>query len=248
MRTGTDRAALTFALIVCSLTFARAEEPTLPCSFEKSAVIVCKNGVHNYRVIRESLSRTGKLAVAWTTKNPDDMLKSELQEDEAFNLFSEIQNVVIRIPDGKVMKELGSAHYGDAQRYIHDSHNAIWSERDQWLVVATDKRWETDTANAYYFFDDGTVQGPFDLMKICTEAAQKLFARERKRLEWKYFSNRIDVKGINMSGVLRATFTMYVPRSIEKDEFLQADMAFQLKSEPNGIVAKITSIKKSRDP
>jgi hypothetical protein len=246
LRTVTDLAPLILTLIVCSLAFARAKEPPLPCSFEKFAVIVCKNGVHNYRVIRESLSRTGKLAITWTTKNSDDMLKSELRDDEAFNLDSGIKNVVVRIPDGKVMKELEGAHYGDAQRYNHNSNTAIWSVLDQWLIVATDNKWETDSANVYYFSDDGSVQGPFNLIKFCTEAARQFFTRKGKHFEWENYSNRIDVQEINLSGDVKAKFSMLIPKGELKDDFLQIDLAPQLKSEPGGMVAKIKSIKESR--
>jgi hypothetical protein len=240
--------ALTLRAQILALLFfaalpARAEDAKLPCNLDAAAVIVCESGGRIFRVIREALSRSGRHAVAWALVDPKDKDKIETREGEQYAPNAAIDNVLIHLPDGAMMKILPGGHFGDAQRYNHYAHHANWSEFDQWLVVVNDSKWESDDASVYHIDDEGAV-GPFDLMPFCAEAAHKFFARGGKRFNWEAYLNSVSVKDVTLDGDVSLVFTMQVPKGEGKDDLLESDIVLHMKREKDSLTAKLTSIRR----
>jgi hypothetical protein len=232
------------ALLLFAALPALAEDARPPCNLDAAAVIVCASGGKNYRVIREAISRTGRHAVAWALADPKDTDKIEIRDGEQFAASANIDNVLLHLSDGAVLKALPGGHFGDAQRYNHRRHFAHWSEFDQWLVVVNDSKWESDDANVYYIDDDGlSVTGPFDLLPFCAEAAQQFFARG-KRIDWDGYLNSLSVKDVTLDGDVALLFTTQIPKGTGKNDFLQFDIVLHMKRDKDALSATLTSIKR----
>jgi hypothetical protein len=236
------------ALALLASVPALAEDAKQPCNLDAAAVIVCESGGRIFRVIRQSLSKTGRHAVAWALVDPKDKDRIETRNGEQFAADANVDNALIRLPDGAVLKILPGGHFGDAERYNHQAHHALWSEFDQWLVVANDSKWDTDDAGVYFIDDDGvTVTGPFDLMPFCAEAAHKFFARGGRRFHWENYSNSLSVKEVTLNGDVTLVFTMQVPKGEGKNDLLESDIVLHLDKTKDGIAALLTSIKRHPD-
>lgn len=220
-----------------------ADDAKVACNLDAAAVIVCASGGKSYRVIREAISRTGRHAIAWTVADPKDNYRIETRDGEQFAPDVAIENALLHLPDGAVLKTLPGGHFGDAQRYNHRRHFADWSEFDQWLVVVNDSKWESDDAGAYFIDDDGvSVMGPFDLLSFCAEAVHKFFARG-KRFDWDGYLNSLSVKEVTLDGDVALVFTTQIPKGAGKNDFLQFDIVLHMKREKDALTAAVKSIK-----
>lgn len=233
------------ALFLLAASPALAEDTKQPCNLDAAAVIECNSGGRTFRVIREALSWTGRHAIAWALVDPKDKDKIETRDGEQFASDANVDNALLHLPDGAVLKILPGGHFGDAGRYNHQRHFAHWSELDQWLVVANDSKWDTDDAGVYFIDGDGvSVMGPFDLLPFCTEAAHKFFARGGKKFNWDNYSNSLGVKDVTLDGDVSLVFLMQVPKGEGKDDLLEADIVLHIKKVNDGLAATLTSIKR----
>jgi hypothetical protein len=172
------RAIFLFVMALASPCFALPAHAEMgPCKQdEKREVLICGSGNGAAIVIRNTLSPSKRLALAWRTP---DATPTEQPDDDKIELL------VLRVADGTILSR-GKTEYWDAgEGYGHVNRLeelAYWSPNSRLMIRSFNNRYSTDIVELYAFGGDDAVSGPLDFRKILDAAARAAEgAREERR-------------------------------------------------------------------
>jgi hypothetical protein len=250
------RCALGLAALVLAREAAIAapeeSDTVAPCRTSEHETIVCDNGKHVPRVIRDSASPTGRYAVAWAMVNDNELRKLPPDQPlpQASNVRSvncalcgDVLNFLVWLPDGKVLRRLDGRHFSDEPRYNHYVNKVIWSPDEQYIVQVTDWKFGSNTAAAYHIGLDDRVSGPLRL----TAPAPRVAARAHPRGQDKdYVLDKIafiEVASIDGGGLVKFTAAIAAP----KEDGFSFEVTMQLKLGARTLAGDIKSAEQKRD-
>jgi len=241
---------LAFVLVLTPAMAAPEEsEIVAPCKASEHETIVCDNGKRLLRVIRESASPSGRYAVAWAMVHDNELRKLPPEPAAAplrtvnCALCGDVQNFLVRLSDGKILKRLDGRHFGDETRYNHYVNKVVWSPDEQYVVQITDWRFGSNTAAAYHIGTNDRVLGPLRLTAPARRAAARALRRGPDKdyvLEKTAF---IEVASIDNGGLMKFTAAMAAP----KEQGFSFDMMMQFKPGARALVGDITSAEQKKD-
>jgi hypothetical protein len=204
-------------LIVSIISFvvfnlpARAEMG--PCKQdEKREVLICGSGNGAAIVIRNTLSPSKRLALAWRT--PDAPPTEEPDDDK-------IELLVLRVADGAVLSR-GKTEYWDTGEGGEGHVNrleelAYWSPNSRLMIRSFNSRYSTDNVELYAFNPDDKVTGPLDLLKILDPATRAKLKERVKNADGYDFSltsikDEETAATIDDRGLISAEVMYWIPK------------------------------------
>jgi hypothetical protein len=196
--------------LACFTLPARAEMG--PCKQdEKREVLICGSGNGAAIVIRDTLSPSKRLGLAWRT--PDAPPTEEPDWDK-------IELLVLRVADGAVLSR-GKTEYWDAgEGYGHVNRLeelAYWSPNSRLMIRSFNSRFSTDKVELYAFNPDDKVTGPLDLLKIIDSAVRARLKARVKNADGYDFSltsikDEETPATIDDRGLIRAEVMYWIPK------------------------------------
>jgi hypothetical protein len=196
---------------------------------------VCGEGKDAARVIDDTTSPSEKYAVAWRCS-------TGLPTGKEFP-GGDVDNVLIRLDDGKVLGTLGSSYWRTGElRPNRDELFAVWSPDSRAVVEGANSRWDTDVFG-YHAIDADKVT-KVDLLALVAPAIKaKIPASEREKYSFRVRQD-LGIK-VDARGHIRFKAMLFVPKNDSLDYSI--DVAVNTKS---GVpAARIASIRKIRiDP
>lgn len=150
------------------------------------ATTICRSDVGEHRVIDGSVSPDGRHAFAWTfaSRVPADKRSVETWGDErqwAAEGPGVVENAIVRLADGAILRKTRGAHFGDDRLYNHTQHSILWSPRGNHVLELHQRKWDTPVADAWRIDSDGRLVGPFRVGEIARKAAEAEMQRKAKR-------------------------------------------------------------------
>jgi hypothetical protein len=230
-------------LLTASPAVQSASAQATACKAER-ATTVCKAGDRMLRVIQKSQSPDGRYGVAWTTRaaKPQGAQYEEAPDGAVTVHGADVDNFLVRLPDGKLLAKLAGEHFSDKPNYLSSDHFSYWSPDGNYLVEVNNGRWSTRFADAYRIAKDDRVSGRFDLLPFCKTA---LLAHDKElRGSQKKYENNIVVKSVQADGTIELVCGMSIPRS-DKDEQI-FDVRLQLEPREGGMSARVLSIRRTK--
>jgi hypothetical protein len=202
--------------LILALLFALSDCPALadlgPCKQdEKREVLICGSGNGAAIVIRNTLSPSKRLGLAWRT--PDAPPTEEPDDDK-------IELLVLRVADGAVLSR-GKTEYWDAgEGHGHVNRLeelAYWSPNSRLMIRSFNSRYSTDKVELYAFNPDDKVTGPLDFRKILDAAARaRLKARVKNADSYDFSITNIKDEEtpatIDDRGLIRAEVMYWIPK------------------------------------
>ena len=235
---------LCLAAMLASLAAApaAAQQPAAgpACKPTKNETFACRLDNRELRVIKGSVSPSGRYAIAW--EPGDEEAKRRVDEDESGNKSAvslHIANMLISLPDGKVVAPLAGDHYGDLTNLNHHQRYAYWSSDSRYLVTIDNQRYETPVVDAIYFRDDGSILGPLSLVAFFKETLGREFKRRRLKGDPKKFVYQIDAESVGTDGTVIANGDL----GLFKTEYFDFDLRLRLVPGKTGLTAKLVSVK-----
>jgi hypothetical protein len=162
-------AALAIALAPAAIAAPTAAAPA--CSAE-TYTIVCHDGGRELRVIRNTISPSGRYGVAWeapTDGSVEDWVQDGQSDGSKWAEGGSVRNFLVRLPDGKPIARLAGEHLGDHPRYNHTE--VIWSPDSRYVAIVNQSKWTTDVSDVFLVSDKGASR-PLRLMPICASAVR----------------------------------------------------------------------------
>ena len=224
--------------IVIATLACLAASPALggmgPCKpIDGNDGLFCGTGKGSARVIDDSVSPDGKLALAW--RDPDDVPTEQPGTDD-------LELMVVRLADGAMLAKTATAywHAGNAGRVNRLQERAAWSRDSRMVVRAFHSRFDTDNLDLFVLApQQDRLIGQVDLRAIVLPALQ---ARLKKRIanfeDWS-FSVASETIKVGNNGAIRLHAMVWKPKDGPEHNFritLQADRG------KNGVTARIVAI------
>ncbi len=192
-------AILAFAVIAPAV----AAEPG--CVPDQHESFICGEGKGAIRIFPETIAPSGKLAFGWRTSEGLPAGQAEPPGD--------VEDVLVRLPDGVVLGRLGGAYWatGEMRANRYDLI-AAWSPDSRRVVELANSRWETDSFR--YYFVEGDHVTSVDLHQEAERSVRAL--RPRADGGSRVFRVREDQPvTLDNAGVLRFAALLFVPKSDE---------------------------------
>jgi hypothetical protein len=163
-------AAAALLVVAVAATAVAAESKVGPCVAAGQGRTTCGSGPGALTVIDGTTSPSGKLAIAWRSRNggPDDIPDIE-----------SVENHLVRLADGKSLAlVVGRAWSTGDARANHITQTVAWSPDSRWLLVGDGGKWALE-ALAIYAIDtnSGTVRS-LGLFRAISAATARVL-RER---------------------------------------------------------------------
>jgi hypothetical protein len=182
-----------------------------PCKQDETLdAMFCGSGNGAAFVIRDTLSPSGRLALAWRT--PDGPPTEQPDEDK-------IELVVVRIADGAILSRGKTDYWDTGESHVNRLEElAYWSPDSRMMVRTFHSRFSTDNVEIYAFGADDAVSGPFDLRKILEPAARaQMKSRVKNPGDYEFFMSgmREEEKPVSIDnrGLIRANVMLWVPKT-----------------------------------
>jgi hypothetical protein len=141
------------------------------CTTDKFGNFVCGEGDTAFRSFTDTVSPSGKFAFAWrSTKG----LPTGDEEPPG-----EVENLLIRLPDGVVLAMLGGEHWATGEiRANRSDISAIWSPDSRAVLEVANNRW--DTYSLRYYAPDGDKAATLDLRPLIEPVLRANLPRARR--------------------------------------------------------------------
>ncbi|MCC6776473.1 MAG: hypothetical protein IT537_07530 [Hyphomicrobiales bacterium] len=221
-------------LLAVSPAVARAEMG--PCRPDQHDSLVCGSGNGAARVIAETTSPSGKLALAW--RWPGGPPTEEPDEDQA-------ETVQVRLADGAILARSKTSYWSTGEmRANRLDESATWSPNSRLVVRQLDTRFESEAFQLHALAGDGKLAGTVDLRKLIEPALRKqIRERGRNPRSYVFFVSHDEPTRLSNSGLLRATVSMWVPKDGPEAAF---DVTVQATPSVTALTARLVSVKTSR--
>jgi hypothetical protein len=240
-------AAIAVVLLApAALTAVDAE----PACVAETYTTVCRNGDHELRVIRDTVSPSGHYGVAWEV--PDDGSAEEWEQngekdgsklaatyDGSRKGRDRLRNFLVHLPDGNPIRRLGGDHMGDHPSYNHRELEVTWSPDERFVAILNQSKWTTDVSEVYVVSGNVTTKAG-SLVPICMSATKAEATKRRRKGEQGYVA-LVAVSSISNDGILLAKCLM---NQIKKDNF---DMGIEVKIAPAGSSTRLIRAKLCAD-
>lgn len=184
-----------------------------PCKQdEKREVLICGSGNGAAIVIRNTLSPSKRLGLAWRTP---DAPPTEQPDDDKIELL------VLRVADGAILSRTKTEYWdtgeGGEGHVNRLEELAYWSPNSRLMIRSFNGRYSTDKVELYAFNPDDKVTGPLDFRKILDAAARaKLKARVKNADGYDFSLTSIKDEEtparIDDRGLIRAEVMYWIPK------------------------------------
>jgi hypothetical protein len=245
--TATPRlAALAVALIAPAAAAAEGA-----CTAE-TYTTVCRHDGRELRIIRDSISSSGEYGVAWEVPTDGSVEAwSRGGETDGSKLAGDydgykrkgapVKNFLVRLADGKPIRQLAGNHIGDHSFYNHVEHEVAWSPDSGYVAILIQEKWLTLVAEVYLVAHD-TASKPVSLLSICKNVTKAEAARRHRKGGENYLT------GVNVSSVRDdGTVTAVCYREIPKRDDFQTGMEVKFKPVRDGLNAQVVSTRRCGD-
>jgi len=146
--------ALVIGLVFSTGAFSPAAAEMGPCK-PANFDLLCGSGDGAAHAVVKTISPSKRLAFAWRLANqPPINVPGEHNP--------ELENFVVRIGDGAVLAKSGGSYWDLSTKIAKAYLMTAWSP-DSHLLVKVEQRADFALAETFYFSDDDTATGPFDL-------------------------------------------------------------------------------------
>jgi hypothetical protein len=232
---------------VASLWLAGVASETIwavsPCSRE-GVTLVCKRADRDLRIVHDTLSPSGRYGFAWGFSTGDWTDRTLEKDDRDGSYYardrSGVENYLVRVPDGEILKRLAGSHFGDRLDYNRWDYRVRWSPDSAWVVEEND----TLLTNAYHIERDDRVIGPFDLKTYCNDTAFKKAAAEQLGRQGKQISVDEADAALLEADAVRNDGTIDVTVRLNGEDY-EAKIRLRVGQKPNTLEARLISIKQS---
>ena len=233
------RNSVTAALAICaSVAFAPwALAGMGPCQPDKFGGLICGSGIGAARVIKDTLSPSKRLALAWrSTDGPPTEVPS-----------GDTEIIVVRLADGAILATSTGTYFNTGESSANRlDESAAWSPNSRLLVRSFDSRFSTDNIDFYALGANDEATGPVDLLKLI-EPAVRAHLKRRVKDEHKYVLSIANdpAMSVGNGGLVRARVMMSVPKE-EPERDYNVTVRVMLGAKP--LAARIVAVVPSRAP
>lgn len=199
-----------FALLPSIFLPLSAHAELGPCKpLAERKVLICGEGNGAAIVIRETVSPSGRLALAWrTTAGPPT--------EEPGDGDNEL--LIIRLADGAVLARGQTDYWDTGAGHVNRLEEfATWSPDSRFLIRSFHSRWSTDIVELYAIGADDAVTGPFDLRKpldSVTRTRLKARVKDADNYDFSLTGMKDEEKplAVDNRGRIRAEVMLWVPK------------------------------------
>jgi hypothetical protein len=149
-------------LLLASALPARAD--TGPCRDDGREGLVCGQGAGAPRIIKGTVSPSGRLALAWRNPAapPSDMPDGD------------VEDLLVRLADGAVLAAVPGSYWATGEtRANRADETAVWSPDSRWLLKAVSSRFGFDSLEVLALGRGDAVRGRIDLRPRLLAALRK---------------------------------------------------------------------------
>ena len=225
------RFALTLPVVLLALYVAQTVAvQAQACVADQNGDLVCGTGTSASRVFADTTSPSKGYAFAWRTAQG---LPSGRDAP------SGVENVLVRVSDGKVLATLGGTHWETGEMRANRSElMAAWSPDSRSVVEVANSRWDTDTF-AYYRID-GATAAKLDLRALVVPVlTARLPPRNR---EGNSFRVHDDLPvALDARGRLRFTAMLYVPKGETSNDYV---VQVNIRDRGGKLSAQVVSVRR----
>jgi hypothetical protein len=216
------------ALILVAPAAAAAQEHT--CTAQKYTT-VCRDGGRELRIIRNTISPSGRYGVAWEA-TADAILKED-SDGSKWTDGAPADTFLVRLSDGKSVAKLAGEHFGDHARYNHTEAVVMWSPDSRYAAILNQSKWTTDAAEMYRMSEEGAPSKPLRLMPVCASATRNDAARRRHKGS---YTPSMDVAAVANDGTITARCSMQV---VKDGDYFAMGIRAKVIAAPNGLKAQL---------
>ena len=210
-----------------------------PCSPDDGGTLVCKRADRDLRIIRGTLSPSGRYGFAWGFSTGDwtDRTMDKDDRDGSYSAsdWSGVENYLVRVADSEILKRLTGSHFGDRLSYNRWDYHVRWSPNSAWAIEEND----TLLINVYRMEPDDRVLGPFDLKSFCQNFAVEQLVRQGKTIPADTSSFLPTINSIHDDGVIEVD--VYV-----EGEELELKIALAAGQKRDTLDGRVISIRPAR--
>ena len=214
-----------------------------PCNRE-GVTLVCKRAHRDLRIIQDTLSPSGRYGFAWGFSTGDWTDRTLVKDDRDGSYYardwSGVENYLVCVSDGEILKRLAGSHFGDRLLYNRWDYRVRWSPNSAWVVEEND----TQLIHAYHIEPDDRVIGPFDLKSWCNDAAFKKAAAEQLGRQGKKIVADESSASLSQVNAVGNDGTIDVTVDFNDDEY-DAKIGLAVGQNPASLGARLISIKPS---
>jgi hypothetical protein len=213
------------------------------CSRE-GVTLVCKRADRDLRIVHDTLSPSGRYGFAWGFSTGDWTDRTLEKDDRDGSYYardrSGVENYLVRVADGEIVKRLAGSHFGDRLDYNRWDYRVRWSPDSAWVVEEND----TLLTNAYHIERDDRVVGPLDLKTYCNDAAFKKAAAEQLGRQGRQVPVDEADAALLETDAVRNDGTIDVTVRLNGEDYA-AKIRLAVGQKPNALEARLISIKQS---
>ncbi len=206
------------------------------CVPDQHRSFICGNGKDAIRVFPETASPSGRFAFGWRTSDGLPTGQAEPPGD--------VDNVLIRLPDGAVLGRLGGTYWatGEMRANRYDLI-AAWSPDSRAVVEVANSRWETDSFRFYAVGDPDVVT--LNLHDLVEQAVR---AKTPPRAgKGRVFRVREDLPvKLDADGRLRFAAILFKPKS--EEPALGFRLELMIKAVKSSAAARVISVQPAKLP
>ncbi len=229
--------AVPIALMLAGLAAAPTAAGMGPCRPEAREDIdkslVCGSGDGAARVIRNTISPSKRLALAWRNSGAPPTVVPEENDPN-------LELVIVRLKDGVTLWKADGAYWDTGDTHINNIFEvATWSPDSRLLIETYDSRYSSDAVNLFAIGDNDVVTGPFDLLKVLGLAVRAQMKDVKDADGYDFFISLDRPMTIDNRGLIRATIVMS-PGKFGPYRYYK--MTAQIVRNGNALDAKVLSV------
>jgi hypothetical protein len=217
------------ALVLVAPAAAAAQEHA--CTAQKYTT-VCHDGERELRIIRNTVSPSGRYGVAWEA-TADAILKED-SDGSKWTDGARADTFLVRLSDGKPIAKLAGEHLGDHARYNHTEAVVTWSPHSRFVAILNQSKWTTDAAEMYRMSEAGVPSKPLRLMSVCASATRNEVAKRRHKGSG--YTPSMDVASIGNDGTVTARCAMQV---VKDGDYFAMGIRAKVIAAGNGLKAQL---------
>lgn len=208
-----------------------------PCKQdEKRDVLICGSGNGAAIVIRDTLSPSGRLALAWRTPEAPPTVQPD---------WDKIELLVLRVADGAILSRGKTEYWDTGEGHVNRFEEfAYWSPDSRLMLRSYHTRYSTDVVELYAFGADDALTGPLDLRQILDAAVRaRLKSRVKNADAYDFYLSSIKDEetpaAIDDRGNIRAEVMYWIPK---KGSYHYYTVKARVTRAKGALAARIVSI------
>jgi hypothetical protein len=205
---------------------------------------VCRDGGRELRIIRDTISPSGEYGVAWEVpKDGSAEAWSRGGETDGSMLAGDydgykrtgaaVKNFLVRLSDGKPIRQVGTNHIGDHPFYNHVELEVTWSPDGRYVAILHQEKWLTLVAEVYLVAHESASK-PVSLVSICKNVTRAEVARRHRKGSGDY-GTTVNVSSVRNDGVVTAVCSREIPN---RDDF-QTGLQVKFTPARDGLNARV---------